>query len=235
MPEFTDLSVERLQSFTGTVPVLELENCVLLPESLISLRITRDADCLLIQDAIAADSFVAVSLKPSDYNNGRKQNETTARSAVCLAAIIAPCQLDSGGYSILLQGLSRATAVTLQKTDRPYHKAVLEVKPDFYVEQPVIHREHRQFELLQQYSNLFLERAEDPTFYHLLQREVALGKLCDILAGTMRLEPVLSQLILQEHDVDQRSDLVLSFLKAKLREQQRDPYAGALSLEFSQN
>ncbi len=214
--------------------MLELENCVLLPESMLSLRITAAADCQLIAEALAADALIAVSLKRAD-GDPRSKRKTPEINSVCLASIVAPCQLESGDYSILLQGICRAKSVTLQNTDRPYRKAILELKPDFYIEQPVIQREHRQYELLQQYSSIFLKQADDPTYYHMLQRDITLGKLCDILAGTINLEPVLSQLILQEHDVDLRSDLLLSFLKAKFREQQRKPYAGALSLEFSRN
>ncbi|QDV53217.1 LON peptidase substrate-binding domain-containing protein [Gimesia fumaroli] len=235
MTAFSELLEQRLKTFSGTVPVLELENCVLLPESVLSLRITATADCQLIAEALAADAFVAVSLKRTSGDPRSHRKPSTEIDSVCLASIVAPCQLESGDYSLLLQGICRAKSVTLQNSDRPYRKAILELKPDFYVDQPVIQREHRQFELLQQYASIFLEQANDPTYYHMLQRDITLGKLCDILAGTIKLEPVLSQLILQEHDVDLRSDLLLSFLKAKLREQQRNPFAGALSLEFSQN
>ncbi|QDT45090.1 Lon protease [Gimesia alba] len=235
MAAFSDPLEQHLKTFSGTVPVLELENCVLLPESVLTLRITAAADCQLIAEALAADALVAVSLKRTSYDPRTNKNASAEIESVCLASIVAPCQLESGDYSLLLQGICRAKSVTLQNSDRPYRTAILELKPDFYVDQPVIQREHRQFELLQQYASIFLEQANDPIYYHMLQREITLGKLCDILAGTINLEPVLSQLILQEHDVDLRSDLLLSFLKAKLREQQRNPFAGARSLEFSRN
>lgn len=235
MSTFSDLSEQKLKTFSGIVPVLELENCVLLPESVLTLRITADADCQLIADALAADGLIAVSLKRTNHVPHLKGRRSAEINSVCLASIVAPCQLESGAYSILLKGICRAKSATLQNSDLLYRTAILELKPDYYVDEPVIQREHRQFELIQQYANIFLEQANDPTYYHMLQSEVTLGNLCDILAGTINLEPVLSQLILQEHDVDLRSDLLLSFLKAKLREQQRNPYAGALSLEFSLN
>ncbi|MCA9016386.1 MAG: LON peptidase substrate-binding domain-containing protein [Planctomycetaceae bacterium] len=235
MSAHSNLSEQRLKTFSGTVPVLELEHCVLLPESMLALRITAAADCQLIADALAADALIAVSFKRKRWCPQSKREQSAEMTSVCLASIVAPRQLESGAYSILLQGICRAQSETLLNTDHPYRKAVLELKPDFYVDQPAIQREHRQFELLQQYASIFLEQADDPTYYHMLQRDITLGKLCDVLAGTINLEPVLSQLLLQEHDVDLRSDLLLSFLKAKLREQQRNPYANVRSLEFSRN
>jgi|GEM_PF-2456395 len=235
MTTFDDLIEQELKTFSGIVPVLELEGHVLLPDSMLTLRMTAAADCQLIADAIQEDAFVAVSLKQAGVSSQCEMQQDASIDSVCLASIVAPYQLESGDYSILLRGICRARSVVLQESDRIYRTALLELKPDFYADQPVIQREHRQRELLEQFSRMFLEHSADPNYYHLLQREIELGKLCDTLAGTINLEPALCQLILAEHDVDLRSDLLLNFLKNKLREQQTHPFAHLTSTAFSQN
>lgn len=235
MTAYSDLIEQELKTFSGIVPVLELDDRVLLPDSMLTLRMTVAADCQLIADAIKEDALVAVSLKQTGINSQCEMQPDASIDSVCLASIVAPYQLESGDYSILLRGICRARSVILQESDRTYRKALVELKPDFYADQPVIQREHRQLELLEQFSRIFLEHSADPNYYHLLHREIKLGKLCDTLAGTINLEPALCQLILAEHDVDQRSDLLLNFLKSKLREQQTHSFAHVTSTEFSQN
>lgn len=235
MTAYSDLIEQELKTFSGIVPVLELDGRVLLPDSMLTLRMTAAADCQLIADAIKEDALVAVSLKQTGINSQSEMQQGASIDSVCLASIVAPYQLESGDYSILLRGICRARSVILQESDRTYQKALVELKPDFYADQPVIQREHRQIELLEQFGRMFLEHSADPTYFHLLHREIKLGKLCDTLAGTINLEPALCQLILEAHDVDQRSDLLMNFLKSKLREQQIHPFANAMSTEFSQN
>lgn len=231
----SELIEDELEAFSGMVPLLELENRVLLPHAMLSLRITAAADCQLIADAVSENALVAVTLKQTGTDTENEIPRAAAISSVCLASIVAPYQLETGGYSILLRGVCRARSVALSKADQPYQKTLLELKPDFYAEQPVIHREHRQLELLEHYARNFLENSSDPTYYHQLHREITLGKLCDTLADTIKLQPELCRLILEEHDVDLRSDLLLNFLRNKLREQQHNPFGHALSMEFSQN
>lgn len=231
----SELIEHELETFSGIVPLLELDNRVLLPHAMLSLRITAAADCQLIADAVSENALVAVALKQTGIDTENRMPQAAAIGPVCLASIVAPYQLESGGYSVLLRGVCRAQSVALSEADQPYQKALLELKPDFYADQPVIHREHRQLELLEHYARNFLENSSDPTYFHQLHREITLGKLCDTLADTISLQPALCRLILEEHDVDLRSDLLLNFLRNKLREQQNNPFGHAISTEFSQN
>ncbi|QDT93787.1 LON peptidase substrate-binding domain-containing protein [Gimesia algae] len=226
---------QQLKTVTGMVPVLKLEDCVLLPHAVIPLRLTDPADCQLIDDALNAHGFIAVDLKQTCPATGTELSPESKIRTVCVASVQAPYQLQSGARSILLQGLCRAQMVVLQNSTLPYQKALLDLKTDYYADQPVIHRDHRQLELLELYSRIYMDHASNPMYYHQLHCEVSLGTLCDTLAGTIRLEPALSQMLLNERDVDLRSDLLLSFLKNRHRERQQNPVACVLSTDFSCN
>ena len=238
MSSYRDLIEQQLKTFSGIVPVLELEQRVLLPHSQLPLRMTAVADRQLIADAINENALVGVNLKQAGNDSQLEVQQAASVDLVCLASIVSPYQLESGDYSILLKGICRAKAIVLQEPDQPdqpYQKALLVSKPDFYADQPVIHRENRQLELLEQYAKIYLQYSTDPTYYHLLHREVSLGKLCDTLASTINMEPALGQLILEEPDVDLRSDLLLDYLKNHLRYLQRNSFAHTTSIPFSQN
>jgi len=231
----TERIEQQLQDCSGVVPVLSLEEHVLLPQAMQLLRISDPQDCLLVKDALAANSLIAVDVKQICQQSGEVHSPGNEIRSVCLASIVSPCQLESGHYSVMVRGVSRARSVNLLKSDLPYQTALVELKPDYYPAEPVIHREHRQLELIEHYTQLFMGRVANPVYYHHLHRDIEFGKLCDILANSMTLEPPLVQLILSEQDVDQRSDLLLSFLKSIQRQQRRDPAAAFVSNDFSLN
>lgn len=235
MSEHCEYFDQIQNGFSGIVPVLDLDDCVLLPDSVVSLRISKTADCQLIADALAENSLIAVSLKGTDIGSKNVKHEGVNINFVCLAKMVSAYRLDSGYYSVLLQGICRARSQRLSSADEPCRKTLLELKPDYYSDLPVIDREHRQLELLELYSRIYSQYFSDPIYYHVLHQSMELGKLCDTLASSSSLEPALCQQILDEYDVDLRSDLLLSFLKNKLREQQNNPFARSMSMEFSKN
>ncbi|MCA9003743.1 MAG: LON peptidase substrate-binding domain-containing protein [Planctomycetaceae bacterium] len=226
---------QQLKSVSGMVPVLKLDDFVLLPHSVIPLRLTDPADCQLIDEALATHGIIAVDFKQTCPATGAELSTESEIRTVCVASVLTPYQFKSGARSILLQGLCRAQMVVLQKSELPYTKALLDLQTDCYPDQPVIHREHRQLELLELYARIYMDHASNPLYYHQLHREVSLGTLCDTLAGTIRLESALSQMLLNEQNVDLRSDLLLSFLKNRHRERQQHPAAGIRSTDFSCN
>lgn len=231
----SDMIAQQLEACSGVVPVLSLENQVLLPHALQLLRITAPLDCQLIAAALDAGSLLALDLQQICPRTGTVQEPGSEIHPVCLASIVAPCQLESGHYSLLVRGLCRARSVTLLNADVPYRTALLELKHDYYPAVPIIHREHRQLELIEHYSRIFMDHVSEPVYFHQLHREIELGVLCDTLAGSLPLESPLQRLILAEQDVDQRSDLLLGFLKSIHRQQQRDPAAAIPSNQFSLN
>ncbi len=235
MSVFHDQFEQIQNEFSGIVPVLELEDCVLLPDTVVSLRISKTADCQLIAAAVEENSLIAVSLKGNDIASKNIKHKGADINFVCLALIVSAYRLDSDNYSVLLQGISRARSRRLSPLDEPCRRTLLDLKPDYYSDNPVIHREHRQLELLDLYSRIYSQYFSDPIYYHVLHQSIALGKLCDSLASSSSLDPALCQQILDEDDVDLRSDLLLSFLKNKLRKQQNNPFAHSMSMEFSEN
>lgn len=231
----SDMIEQQLQASSGVVPVLSLEDRVVLPHALQLLRITAPLDRQLVTDSLSAGSLIAVDLQQICPRTGNALQPGSEIRPVCLATIEAPCQLESGQYSLLVRGLCRARAVTLLNSEAPYRTALVELKPDYYPAEPVIHREHRLLELIEHYSRIFMDQVSEPTYFHQLHREIELGVLCDTLAGSLSLESPWQRLILAEQDVDQRSDLLLNFLKCIHRQQQRDPAAAGLSNQFSLN
>lgn len=235
MSSHGDLTEQHLKGFSGVAPILKLEDRVLLPHSLLQIRVTSAADCQLIAAALAENNLVAVIYKQSHLDPGEERHRDANMDSVCLASIVTSYELESGGYSILLRGVCRAHAVMLKESDQLYGMATLELKRDYYASQPMIHREHRHLELLNFYSRIFSPHVSDPIHYNVLHQEISLGHLCDTLASTSSLEPTLCQLILEEYDVDLRSDLLLKYLKSKQHDLRSKPSPYAQPIEFSQN
>lgn len=235
MSSYSDLLEQQYKTFSGIVPVLELEQRLLLPHSQFLIRMSTPADRQLIAEAMNEMGLVAVVLKPSENELQLEVPQDASIDYACLASIVSPYETESGDYSVLLKGICRARAVVLPEEDQLFQKALLVSKSDYYADQPVIHRENRQLELLEQYAKIYLQHSDDPTYYHLLHRDISLGKLCDTLASTINVEPDVCQLILEEPDVDLRSDLLLDILKNHTRYLQQNRFKHTTSIPFSQN
>jgi Lon protease-like protein len=206
----------ELHGFSGLAPIFPLPNLVLFPHAVQPLHIFEPRYRKLVADALAGERLIGlVLLKPgweSDYD-GRPPIHEMA----CLGKITTDERLPGGKYNLVLHGLQRAVVVEETKTDKPYRMAQLELYKDFYPEPPVIHRDARRLELLSAFRRLFPEPDYDQALAGLTDANLPLGVLCDVLSFALQLKPARKQKLLEEVDVDQRSDLLLMRLRENLR------------------
>lgn len=201
-----------LSKFSGVAPVFPLPNVVLFPHQGIPLRIFEPRYRAMMADALRGERLIAMSLlKPgweTHYEGRPEVNEM-----VCLGRITAEERLPSGEYNFVLAGVHRAVIDEELCSDTAYRVARLELFNDFYSREPLVDREARRRELLTDFRRLFTEIRGDAMFAQILEADVPLGTLCDLLAAALPIVPELKQQVLDELDVDLRSDLVLARIR----------------------
>lgn len=210
-PEFTD----ELANFSGMAPIFPLPDVVLFPYQPLPLHIFEERYKKMVADALHGDRLIALALlKPgweTDYEGTPEFHEM-----VCLGRITAEELLPSGRFNLILQGLHRAVVVEEPATGLPYRTARLELYRDFYPREPRINREVRRKELLLSFRRLFPRSAIDPLFNQVLEADIPLGVLSDLLANGLKIDAIGKQEVLEELDVDVRSELVLSRIREAL-------------------
>jgi hypothetical protein len=104
----------------------------------------------------------------------------------------------------------------------------LELYRDFYAADPLVNRETRHHELMLNFRRLFPRSRADSLFSQVLDAGIPLGVACDLLAAAIRLSLGDKQLLLEELDVDLRSDLLLEKIRERLPAGVASPSSGRI-------
>lgn len=216
---------DELKLFTGQAPLFPLPNIVQLPNTWQPLHIFEPRYRAMIAGALETDRLIAMALLRPNQELAYESKSAKIHNVVCLGRIAVEERLPDGRFNLALRGLCRARIETELDNDQPYRTAELTLLNDFYPSEPTIDRRHRQRELLTGATEILPELQSDPLLNQLLDAELPLGVLCDVLGHSLGLSTLDAQLLLEESDVDVRSDLVLTHL----RHRQRSLAAGVAS------
>lgn len=208
---------DDLKLFTGQAPLFPLPNVVHFPQTWLPLHIFEPRYRAMISDALDGDRLIAMALLRPNQERKYETKFAEIHPIVCLGRIAVEERLPDGRFNLALRGLCRARIETELGSDDPYRTAELTLLPDFYPSQRTIDRQHRQRELLSGATELLPELQSDPLLHQLLDADLPLGVLCDVLSHSLGLSTIDAQLLLEEPDVDVRSDLVLHHLRQRQR------------------
>lgn len=209
-PEFA----ADLTGFSGTAPLFPLPNAVLFPHVALPLHIFEPRYRQMVADALAENRWIAMALlKPGEQPLDERP---AIHEMVCLGRITTDEQLASGKYNIMLTGVHRAVVVEETESDAPYRIGKLELYRDFYSLEPLVDREKRQRELMLDFRRLFPQTRADSLLAQVLDADLPLGVMCDLLGAVLPIEPRQKLALLEELDVDLRSDLLLDRIRRLL-------------------
>lgn len=208
-PEFVLVSgeeqarAEQLE-LPAALPVLPLMETVVLPGTMTPLAIGQPRSLELIEDVVAGDRLVAlVMVRDEDfYEIGTG------------AYVHRLMRVSDGTVRVVAQGLQRIE-VTRRVTEEPYLVGEIAVVPDKGVDANGL-------AALTRSARELFERVVEIAPYLPPELRVAAetisdpGKLCHLIASTVRLEPAQRQRLLETDDVAQRLHDVLLLLDHEL-------------------
>lgn len=207
----------ELRDFAGTAPIFPLPSAMLYPGVSLPLHIFEERYRTMTADALAGDRLLALAVLRPGWEPRYEQKDVAIYPTVCLGRISLDERLPDGRYILVVRGLARARVVAEEGTGRPYRVGRLELLGDLYPRQPAIDRESRHAELTGLFCRLHPQFTELPGLSGMLEGELSLGELCDLLAYALRLDAASGLDVLQETNVDVRSDLLLDVLRQRLR------------------
>ncbi|MSR57681.1 MAG: ATP-dependent protease [Planctomycetaceae bacterium] len=229
-PEFA----ADLTGFTGTAPLFPLPDVVLFPHVALPLHIFESRYREMVADALDGHKLIAVALlKPgfeADY-----EGRPPIHEMVCLGRITADERLESGKFNIVLTGIHRAVVTDELDNAASYRTAKLELYRDFYAREPVVDRQTRQRDLLTAFRLLFPRTRTDSLLNQVLEADLPLGVLSDLLGAVLKTSAVEKQSLLEELDVDLRSELLLKTIRQLLASRGAPPTRPVFPPRFSLN
>jgi Lon protease-like protein len=229
-PEFA----ADLTGFTGVVPIFPLPNVVLFPYVALPLHIFEERYRRMVEDALEEERLIAMALLKPGWETTAARNPAI-HEMVCLGRITADERFPSGKHNIVVTGLHRAVVTEELDTSLPYRLARLELFRDFYAETPLTNRDARHRELLLNFRRLFPRTRADSLFSQVLEANLPLGVTCDLLSAALRIDVADKQALLDELDVDLRSDLLLEKIHNLLPETLPERAARGFPPKFSMN
>lgn len=213
-PSF-DLQSE-LASFGGHAPLFPLPNVSLLPHVLLPLHIFESRYRKLTADVLETHKLIAMSVLQPGWEPHYDSNDASIYPTVCLGKVVSAKELPDGKYNLVLQGLTRARVIDEASSSAPYRLGQLELCEDYYPVNPLVEFEERRRDLLLNFRSLFPNVELGHIFHQAIDTDVPLGALCDVLASSLQLSAEQSLRILQEPDVEARSNIVLDAIISRL-------------------
>lgn len=204
--------------FSGRAALFPLPGATLFPNVMLPLHIFEPRYRCMVEDVLKTDRFMAIALLRDGWQEQYESKTCPIHDTVCLGRIVADERLQDGRYYMLMEGICRARLVQEEQTDLPYRIGQLDLIPDVYPHEPVIDRGRRREELVACFREIFPKLNLDSSLLGALEEgHVALGELCDLIAHALRPKAEDAIRLLDQIDVDQRSDLVLEMLKLQCR------------------
>ncbi len=216
-------SSDSTAGFSGRAPIFPLPNASLFPNVLLPLHIFEPRYLCMVEDVLSSDGYLALALLKDAADKNYATKNCDIHQTVCLGRVVADERLEDGRYYLLMQGICRARLLAEIPSDLPYRTGIIEPLADQYATDPVINREHRKQELVTHFSSLFPQLGIEQKLLAALNTDVALGELCDVIAHAMRLESEIAWRLLEQADVDERSELILELLKLQCRDAKNPP------------
>jgi uncharacterized protein len=230
-PEFA----ADLTGFNGTAPLFPLPNVVMFPHVALPLHVFEERYRQMVADALEEERLIAMALLKPGWEHDADDDRPPIHEMVCLGRITTDERLESGKYNIVVTGIHRAVVTEELDCDLPYRVAKLELYRDFYSREPMVNRKSRQRELLTSFRRLFPNTRSDSLLSQVLEADLPLGVLSDLLAAVLKVDPLQKLSLLEELDVDMRSDLVLDKIRRLLSEAVAAPLHRLFPPKFSLN
>ena len=206
----------ELKDFSGQAPIFPLPNVVLFPNGLLPLHIFEPRYRQMTADALEGERLIAMGLLYPGWETLPSQTKPPVHPIMGLGKIIAHEKLNDGRYNLVLRGLGRVKLLNEKNVDLPYRIGQFELCQEYFQESPTFDRKARAEKLASLFSQLFPKVQLQKLFLTAVS-ELPLRTVCDLLLGSIPLSPVQSQPLLDELDVDARSEMLLELLLSAVR------------------
>lgn len=208
------ISVEDVipESFSGIVPLFPIPDLVMFPGVVQPLHIFEPRYRQMMKWTMGHEKLIAMaSFKEgweSDY-----PDRPPLKPIVCIGKIIAQTQLPDGRYKLLLLGGQRAFVESELSAPQPFRTAQVRLLGDVYNAQRSDDRNQRFAKLAKLFLGYLRSKKIEEGALEVFEKGVSFGILTDIISSVLEIQSSKKYDLLQQVDVDQRADYILSQLE----------------------
>ncbi|MDG2186514.1 MAG: LON peptidase substrate-binding domain-containing protein [Mariniblastus sp.] len=210
---FSNVNLALPPNFSGLVRLFPLPNLVLFPGVIQGLHIFEPRYRELMEDALAADELITVSLLKPEWELSGSEN-VPIHETVCVGKIVTHTETEDGRYNLLLIGLRRARIVREIHSEKPYRLAQVEILNEPKVEDPA-QLDLLRDKLLKQFRTFAESRnlLENESIQQLLAKDVPFGLLADLIGFSTGASCHQLQDVLETVNLEARGQKVLDLMR----------------------
>ena len=210
---FSNVNLALPPNFSGLVRLFPLPNLVLFPGVIQGLHIFEPRYRELMEDALAADELITVSLLKPEWELSGSEN-VPIHETVCVGKIVTHTETEDGRYNLLLIGLRRARIVREIHSEKPYRLAQVEILNEPKVEAPA-QLDLLRDQLLKQFRTFAESRnlLENESIQQLLAKDVPFGLLADLIGFSTGASCHQLQDVLETVNLEARGQKVLDLMR----------------------
>jgi ATP-dependent Lon protease len=193
--------------FDGIVRLFPLPNLVMFPHVIQALHIFEPRYCEMLSEALESDHLITMAVLEPGWESHYELVPKLSKF-VCIGRVVSHTPVGDGRHNILLAGIQRARIIEELTEDVQFRKARVEIIEDIPMEDPVA-QEAARLELLKLFRPALPEDlAQSDTFSDLLSQHIPLGSLTDVIAYAINFPQAIKQLLLGEHRVQVRYQIL---------------------------
>jgi ATP-dependent Lon protease len=226
-----------LERISDSLPLLPLKDVVIFPQMILPIFVSEDICLRAIEEALSKDRFIFLSAFRCDLQNDADLSSELKVSTLppfdvydigTVATILRTRKLPDGRTKILIQGISRASVVTLKQSE-PYPR--VQLKLHFDIETPRSSLSDELFKTIKDQLEkvINLKKTISSDILMLLEDVDSAGKFADLVASHFGLKIIEAQKILGTFDANVRLQKVQTLLLRELEisnnKSQREEYA----------
>lgn len=201
-----------LDFFTGIVRLFPLPNLVLFPSVVQPLHIFEPRYRQLMADALAEDRLITMALLEQGGELAHDKRPAI-HPIVCIGKVFKEEMLSDGRFNLMLHGMARARILEEIPVPKLYRVARAELLHALPVADVAVEAELRKQLGAAMHQWFEAQSGVQKQLQQLFKGSIDLGKLCDLFAFTLPLEPEIKQELLEEVDVGRRVRRLLGYLK----------------------
>jgi hypothetical protein len=201
-------------SLPDQIPIFPLPNLVFFPGTVVPLHIFEPRYRQMIQDVLAGDGVLALSLLKPGWE-ARYHDNPPIHPVGCAGRLLEVASMPEGRFNIRLAGLGRVR-LDEYETHRPYRMARAELLPELLPADGCAEMREARNDLLGAYGLLVAEITGCQSLALEGARSAPFHALVNTLSAHLDLPSVIKQELLNEDNVLERSQAVTHVLRLEL-------------------
>ncbi|MBS1615126.1 MAG: endopeptidase La [Bacteroidetes bacterium] len=209
-----ELKEEEKGALPEEVPLIALRNTVLFPNVVLPITIAREKSVKAIQEAQKANKWIAVVAQKDGSNDDPAPGDMYSTGT--LARIVKQIKMPDGNTTVFIMGRIRFQIEAFSQTE-PYYKARIRFLDDYFP------KDDAEFDALvssiKDHSEQIIQTSPNiPSEAGIVLRNIEQHSfLVHFIASNLSSKTAEKQNLLEENDVKQRAEKLLSLLQSELQ------------------